>query len=220
MGGETRGDSPFGGGVADNNVPNGAVIGGLGWSYASDAPERSDVANTDSTLSAPSGPHSDEQRGATSFPNAPAGSSRASAEDSNVGERQEQRGDSLFGGFTRRDQLTAERIPASAAPPESAPPRLSVPSTNNAHKETQPVHPGFDDPTMPASRAITDSIGSFPIPPTDVDEAGMTVTGTYRAFDLERAAHVDKLQAMLNELKRSTGIESRSNSDVFGPPTP
>ncbi|MEV6657705.1 hypothetical protein [Nocardia fluminea] len=57
-----------------------------------------------------------------------------------------------------------------------------------------------------------------PIPPTATDSAGITVTGTYRAFDIERA-HVDKLQAMLDELKRSAGLPP-GRRDVFGPPTP
>ncbi|MFE5474787.1 hypothetical protein ACFQ9R_03710 [Nocardia sp. NPDC056541] len=57
-----------------------------------------------------------------------------------------------------------------------------------------------------------------PVPPTATDSAGITVTGTYRAFDIERA-HVDKLQAMLDELKRSAGLPP-GRRDVFGPPTP
>lgn len=55
-----------------------------------------------------------------------------------------------------------------------------------------------------------------PAPPTATDAAGITVTGTFRAFDIERA-HVDKLQAMLDELKRSAGLPPGPR-DVFGPP--
>ncbi|WP_410869603.1 hypothetical protein [Nocardia sp. A7] len=65
----------------------------------------------------------------------------------------------------------------------------------------------------PLERPVAD-----PIPPTATDSAGITVTGTYRAFDIERA-HVDKLQAMLDELKRSAGLPP-GRRDVFGPPTP
>ncbi|MFJ2663525.1 hypothetical protein ACIO14_04190 [Nocardia fluminea] len=85
----------------------------------------------------------------------------------------------------------------------------------------------FDPPTLglpngregstsgpePVERPVAD-----PIPPTATDSAGITVTGTYRAFDIERA-HVDKLQAMLDELKRSAGLPP-GRRDVFGPPTP
>ncbi|MFE1594922.1 hypothetical protein [Nocardia sp. NPDC058705] len=65
----------------------------------------------------------------------------------------------------------------------------------------------------PLERPVAD-----PVPPTATDSAGITVTGTYRAFDIERA-HVDKLQAMLDELKRSAGLPP-GRRDVFGPPTP
>ncbi|MFD3743992.1 hypothetical protein [Nocardia sp. NPDC058633] len=65
----------------------------------------------------------------------------------------------------------------------------------------------------PLERPVSD-----PVPPTATDSAGITVTGTYRAFDIERA-HVDKLQAMLDELKRSAGLPP-GRRDVFGPPTP
>ncbi|MFC4126808.1 hypothetical protein [Nocardia rhizosphaerae] len=56
-----------------------------------------------------------------------------------------------------------------------------------------------------------------PAPPTATDPAGITVTGTFRAFDIERA-QVDKLQAMLDELKRSAGLPPGPR-DVFAPPT-
>ncbi|WP_280218342.1 hypothetical protein [Nocardia neocaledoniensis] len=62
-----------------------------------------------------------------------------------------------------------------------------------------------------------DRVSNDPAPPTATDAAGITVTGTYRAFDIERA-HVDKLQAMLDELKRSAGLPP-GRRDVFGPPT-
>ncbi|TCJ94939.1 hypothetical protein [Nocardia alba] len=85
----------------------------------------------------------------------------------------------------------------------------------------------FDPPTLglptggdgstsdpdPLVRPATD-----PIPPTATDAAGITVTGTFRAFDIE-SAQVDKLQAMLDELKRSAGLPP-GRRDVFGPPTP
>ncbi|MFE7722955.1 hypothetical protein ACFU44_28435 [Nocardia rhizosphaerihabitans] len=66
--------------------------------------------------------------------------------------------------------------------------------------------------TSPLDRVVAD-----PAPPTATDAAGLTVTGTFRAFDIERA-HVDKLQAMLDELKRSAGLPP-GRRDVFGPPT-
>lgn len=66
--------------------------------------------------------------------------------------------------------------------------------------------------TSPLDRVVAD-----PAPPTATDAAGLTVTGTFRAFDIERA-HVDKLQAMLDELKRSAGLPP-GRRDAFGPPT-
>ncbi|MEV0333874.1 hypothetical protein [Nocardia sp. NPDC050717] len=75
-----------------------------------------------------------------------------------------------------------------------------------------PVPGGGGAQTSPFDRVPTD-----PEPPTATDAAGITVTGTYRAFDIERA-HVDKLQAMLDELKRSAGLPP-GRRDVFGPPT-
>ncbi len=71
-------------------------------------------------------------------------------------------------------------------------------------------------PEAPATSPL-DRVASDPAPPTATDAAGITVTGTFRAFDIERA-HVDKLQAMLDELKRSSGLPP-GRSDVFGPPT-
>ncbi|MFD3508494.1 hypothetical protein [Nocardia sp. NPDC058666] len=86
---------------------------------------------------------------------------------------------------------------------------------------------GFDPPTLdlPVGRDLSKNTprspeppAADPAPPTATDAAGITVTGTYRAFDIERA-HVDKLQAMLDELKRSAGLPP-GRRDVFGPPTP
>lgn len=139
------------------------------------------------------------------------------------------------------------RVTASTHVNGSAHPRLSSPE-RSAHTGGLPDHNGaadhsslthhatltsegrtsadFDPPTLglptgregsttpdPLERPIAE-----PIPPTDTDSAGITVTGTYRAFDIERA-HVDKLQAMLDELKRSAGLPP-GRRDVFGPPTP
>ncbi|MEV6364094.1 hypothetical protein [Nocardia asteroides] len=73
---------------------------------------------------------------------------------------------------------------------------------------------GAHTPDSPATSPLR-RITSDPAPPTETDAAGITVTGTFRAFDREERAHVDKLQAMLDELKRSTGLQRR---DVFGPP--
>ncbi|MGY0500369.1 hypothetical protein ACWZHB_17935 [Nocardia sp. FBN12] len=109
------------------------------------------------------------------------------------------------------------RLPDPAGLSGQAPPANHAALTNH----------DFDPPTLglptgrdaatstpdPLERPVAD-----PIPPTDTDAAGITVTGTYRAFDIERA-HVDKLQAMLDELKRSAGLPP-GRRDVFGPPTP
>ncbi|MEV0683410.1 hypothetical protein AB0I35_06030 [Nocardia sp. NPDC050378] len=81
----------------------------------------------------------------------------------------------------------------------------------------RPAAPAVDLPAVHASSSADDNLGPAPIP-TATDPAGITVTGTYRAFDLESAAHVDKLQAMLDELKRSAGLPP-GRRDVFGPPT-
>ncbi|MFD6395849.1 hypothetical protein [Nocardia sp. NPDC060249] len=100
---------------------------------------------------------------------------------------------------------------------------------NNHATLTNHDHPSadFDPPTLglPTGRDGSTSSpdplerpASDPVPPTATDSAGITVTGTYRAFDIERA-HVDKLQAMLDELKRSAGLPP-GRRDVFGPPTP
>lgn len=101
-----------------------------------------------------------------------------------------------------------------------------APLTNNPGLTNHERPADFDPPTLglptgretptnpdPLERPVAD-----PIPPTATDAAGITVTGTYRAFDIERA-HVDKLQAMLDELKRSAGLPP-GRRDVFGPPTP
>ncbi|WP_446223114.1 hypothetical protein ACTWPB_25845 [Nocardia sp. IBHARD005] len=91
----------------------------------------------------------------------------------------------------------------------------------------RPDDDGSDPPTLglPTGRGMSTRIPdplerpvADPIPPSATDSAGITVTGTYRAFDIERA-HVDKLQAMLDELKRSAGLPP-GRRDVFGPPTP
>ncbi|MCA2208374.1 hypothetical protein [Nocardia rosealba] len=81
----------------------------------------------------------------------------------------------------------------------------------------RPAAPAVDLPAVHTSSSADDNLGPAPIP-TATDPAGITVTGTYRAFDLESAAHVDKLQAMLDELKRSAGLPP-GRRDVFGPPT-
>ncbi|MFD3703157.1 hypothetical protein ACFWUP_08420 [Nocardia sp. NPDC058658] len=98
------------------------------------------------------------------------------------------------------------------------------PLTNPATTDHERPAVDFDPPTLglPTGRASsTDPLerpATDPAPPTATDSAGITVTGTYRAFDIERA-HVDKLQAMLDELKRSAGLPP-GRRDVFGPPTP
>ncbi|MFD6393687.1 hypothetical protein [Nocardia sp. NPDC060259] len=76
--------------------------------------------------------------------------------------------------------------------------------------------PGGSDDVAPVTSPL-DRVVADPAPPTATDAAGITVTGTFRAFDIERA-HVDKLQAMLDELKRSAGLPP-GRRDVFGPPT-
>ncbi|MGW6621085.1 hypothetical protein ACWF99_07610 [Nocardia sp. NPDC055002] len=117
---------------------------------------------------------------------------------------------------------STDRPANTGALPDQAP-------RNNHATLTDHDHPSadFDPPTLglptgrdgsasnpdPLARAASD-----PVPPTATDSAGITVTGTYRAFDIERA-HVDKLQAMLDELKRSAGLPP-GRRDVFGPPTP
>ncbi|QIS13678.1 hypothetical protein [Nocardia arthritidis] len=48
------------------------------------------------------------------------------------------------------------------------------------------------------------------------EQNGASLTGSHRAADEDRS-HVDKLQAMLDELKKTAGM-SIGRSDVFGPP--
>ncbi|MFD4429439.1 hypothetical protein [Nocardia sp. NPDC058497] len=87
------------------------------------------------------------------------------------------------------------------------------PTVNHGVPSDFPASAGDGAPvTSPLDRVVAD-----PAPPTATDAAGITVTGTFRAFDIERA-HVDKLQAMLDELKRSAGLPP-GRRDVFGPPT-
>ncbi|MGW6425181.1 hypothetical protein ACWF82_21120 [Nocardia sp. NPDC055053] len=87
------------------------------------------------------------------------------------------------------------------------------PTVNHGAPSGFPASAGDVAPaTSPLDRVVAD-----PAPPTATDAAGITVTGTFRAFDIERA-HVDKLQAMLDELKRSAGLPP-GRRDVFGPPT-
>ncbi|MFI7525372.1 hypothetical protein [Nocardia salmonicida] len=109
--------------------------------------------------------------------------------------------------------------------PDQAPLTSHAALTNDDHPADDPAV--ADPPTLglPTGRGMSTSPSdplerpvADPIPPTATDSAGITVTGTYRAFDIERA-HVDKLQAMLDELKRSAGLPP-GRRDVFGPPTP
>ncbi len=113
------------------------------------------------------------------------------------------------------------RLPDISGQLDQAPPTNHAPLTSQERPAdfdppTLGLPTGRDNPTStpdPLERSVAD-----PIPPTATDAAGITVTGTYRAFDIERA-HVDKLQAMLDELKRSAGLPP-GRRDVFGPPTP
>ncbi|MFI5498750.1 hypothetical protein ACIA5E_06765 [Nocardia asteroides] len=99
--------------------------------------------------------------------------------------------------------LTGAPSPGGAVPEHRSGTGEFTGTVNGAHTPDSPA-------TSPLRRITSD-----PAPPTETDAAGITVTGTFRAFDREERAHVDKLQAMLDELKRSTGLQRR---DVFGPP--
>ncbi|WP_194824403.1 hypothetical protein [Nocardia sp. XZ_19_231] len=112
-------------------------------------------------------------------------------------------------------------LPGHNGRPDHAPLTSHAALTNHDHPDVA------DPPTLglPTGRGLSSSLSdplerpvADPIPPTATDSAGITVTGTYRAFDIE-TAHVDKLQAMLDELKRSAGLPP-GRRDVFGPPTP
>ncbi|MFE3544439.1 hypothetical protein ACFXK0_15870 [Nocardia sp. NPDC059177] len=106
-------------------------------------------------------------------------------------------------------ETTADRFD-SRTPPDSYAP-LGDPAESTTAAE-------YDPPTIGLPRDREAPGPTDPAPPTATDAAGITVTGTFRAFDIERA-HVDKLQAMLDELKRSSGLPP-GRRDVFGPPTP
>ncbi|KAF0847567.1 hypothetical protein [Nocardia caishijiensis] len=125
---------------------------------------------------------------------------------------------SAFGQHAPRDDDT-DRYPTQAN--EAVDPQPTVRFTNADNevgtRHGRPGTPAVDLPAVPTPSSVEDKLGPAPIP-TDTDPAGITVTGTYRAFDLESAAHVDKLQAMLDELKRSAGLPP-GRRDVFGPPT-
>jgi hypothetical protein len=117
---------------------------------------------------------------------------------------------------------SADRPANTGALPDQAPRNSHAALTNHDRPSAD-----FDPPTLGLPTGRDGSTGSpdplerpaaEPVPPTATDAAGITVTGTYRAFDIERA-HVDKLQAMLDELKRSAGLPP-GRRDVFGPPTP
>ncbi|MGW0634115.1 hypothetical protein [Nocardia salmonicida] len=116
-------------------------------------------------------------------------------------------------------------LPGHNGRPDHAPLTSHAALTNHDHPADDPAV--ADPPTLglPTGRGLSTSPSdpperpvADPIPPTATDSAGITVTGTYRAFDIE-TAHVDKLQAMLDELKRSAGLPP-GRRDVFGPPTP
>ncbi|WP_336084140.1 hypothetical protein [Nocardia sp. SSK8] len=107
--------------------------------------------------------------------------------------------------------------PAAQRNPERIGETAPAGNSPTAPRHTEPGAPApteFDPPTIGLPKDRTD-----PAPPTATDDAGITVTGTFRAFDLDERAHVDKLQAMLDELKRSAGLPP-GRRDVFGPPTP
>lgn len=137
----------------------------------------------------------------------------------------ERRPDSIFDEFTPRDRLTTGG--ANTTAPGGPPARLAPPKDHSANRaadspgpvagQAAPADPGSSAPVPIAAPAPVGPDAADPIPPTATDAAGITVTGTFRAFDIERA-HVDKLQAMLDELKRSAGLPP-SRHDVFGPPT-
>ncbi|APE35885.1 hypothetical protein BOX37_20235 [Nocardia mangyaensis] len=125
----------------------------------------------------------------------------------------DRRPETIFDEFTPRDRLTTGGTNTTA--PSGPPARLAPPKEHSVAGQATGADPG--SPASIAAPAPADPDTADPIPPTATDAAGITVTGTFRAFDIERA-HVDKLQAMLDELKRSAGLPP-SRHDVFGPPT-
>ncbi|MFD4457806.1 hypothetical protein [Nocardia sp. NPDC058480] len=143
-------------------------------------------------------PSSSHVNGAPDLSDSPAYPNRPSSTDrpTNTGGLPDHNGLSNHAPLTNHDR------PADDFD-NSDPPTLGLPTGRGMSTSTPD----------PLERPVSD-----PIPPTATDSAGITVTGTYRAFDIERA-HVDKLQAMLDELKRSAGLPP-GRRDVFGPPTP
>ncbi|MGS2805239.1 hypothetical protein [Nocardia sp. MW-W600-9] len=156
-----------------------------------------------------------------------------------------QRAGSIFDDVAPRERLTTSGDTLPSAPPArlsapkeatpvahtsgGAPEGFDAPSTDHGNVGLEPAGGYGSEPTRtggfaadasgpdaPATSPL-DRVVSDPVPPTATDAAGITVTGTFRAFDIERA-QVDKLQAMLDELKRSAGLPPGPR-DVFGPPT-
>ncbi|MGM7643426.1 hypothetical protein ACSVDM_00865 [Nocardia sp. JW2] len=117
--------------------------------------------------------------------------------------------DRTFGQDANTGPLAAQAAHSTA--------RFTNSDNETGTRHGRPAAPAVDLPAVHTSSSADDNLGPAPIP-TATDPAGITVTGTYRAFDLESAAHVDKLQAMLDELKRSAGLPP-GRRDVFGPPT-
>ncbi|MFC4374586.1 hypothetical protein ACFO5K_10805 [Nocardia halotolerans] len=119
---------------------------------------------------------------------------------------------------TGRGSTAPESTPSTSTPWPAGPDSEGRAAEHRATPQAQP--PVHERPTsLPASGPISSERAvSDPAPPTATDAAGITVTGTYRAIDMESAAHVDQLQAMLDELKRSAGLPP-GRRDVFGPPT-
>ncbi|MFD6271109.1 hypothetical protein [Nocardia asteroides] len=116
-------------------------------------------------------------------------------------------------GSANSTPLTGSTAFTTPAPAGSAPERFDTGNYSGTTEFTGTVN-GATAPDSPATSPLR-RITSDPAPPTETDAAGITVTGTFRAFDREERAHGDKLQAMLDELKRSAGLQRR---DVFGPP--
>ncbi|MFD4357143.1 hypothetical protein ACFWPX_31645 [Nocardia sp. NPDC058518] len=221
--------------------PNGKPVNGFD-APAPDFPPRSDTsADTRSTGNTANGIHWSFTEDPAPSPTAPDRNGHARNGFTTDSAR---RADSLFDDFTPRDRLTTGETPEppTVSSPSSTdrpantsglPDHNGLPNhtalTNHAAltDHDRPADDGSDPPTLglPTGRGMSTSTPdplerpvADPIPPTATDSAGITVTGTYRAFDIERA-HVDKLQAMLDELKRSAGLPP-GRRDVFGPPTP
>lgn len=116
-------------------------------------------------------------------------------------------------GSANSTPLTGSTSFTTPAPAGSAPERFDTGNYSGTTEFTGTSN-GATAPDSPATSPLR-RITSDPAPPTETDAAGITVTGTFRAFDREERAHGDKLQAMLDELKRSAGLQRR---DVFGPP--